>query len=291
MPLGHILLAILVAAIYGTAFVAIKISVTELPPLLVTGYRYLFAAIPLVFFVPRPKVPLPLLAFYGVMQGVVMFGLIFSAIRLGMPPGLASLVVQMQVFFTVLFAFVLFREAPRKREIVGALIAIVGIVIIGWTNSRDTPVLPFMMVIASAMAWGLANIIAKFAKPDAVFGFIGWSSLAAPIPLFLMSMLIEGTHFALTGQMPSLAAIMSIAYLAYPTTLFAFAAWIFLLRRHSAATVTPFALLIPIFGMISTAIMFGETYSAVVVGGSAMVLAGLAISVFGFAPRSWQKRQ
>ncbi|MAZ15510.1 MAG: O-acetylserine/cysteine exporter [Ahrensia sp.] len=282
MPFTHILLAILVSAIYGVAFVAIKLSVTELPPLLVTGYRYLFAALPLVFFVPVPKVPVRLLVAYGVTQGVLMFGLIFSAIRLGMPPGLASLVVQMQVFFTVLFSVIAFGEKPRRHEVVGAIVAIGGICLIGFAEAEITPIVPFLMVIGSAAAWGLANVIAKAAKPTAMLGFVGWSSLAAPLPLFLLSMLFEGTTFGLPDHVPSMTAVFSIAFLAYPTTVFNFAAWIFLLRAHAAATVTPFALLIPVFGMASTALVFGETLTPLAAAGSALIFLGLAINVFGW---------
>jgi O-acetylserine/cysteine efflux transporter len=282
MPLGHILLAILVSAIYGTAFVAVKLSVTELPPLLVTGYRFLFAAIPLVFFVPRPKVPPRLLIAYGIMQGVIMFGTIFTAIRLGMPPGLSSLVVQMQVFFTIFFSFVLFGEKPRRREIAGAAIALAGICLIGLESADAAPTIPFLMVIASAAAWGLANVIAKAAKPDAMLGFVGWSSLAAPVPLFALSMLFEGTVFGLPDHVPSTAAILSIAFLAYPTTVFAFAGWIYLLRNHPAATVTPFALLIPVFGMGSTAAVFGEIPTSVAAIGAGLVFFGLAVNMFGW---------
>ena len=282
MPVTHILLAILVSAIYGVAFVAIKFSVSELPPLLVTGYRYLFAALPLVFFVPVPKVPIRLLVVYGLTQGVLMFGLIFSAIRLGMPPGLASLVVQMQVFFTVFFSVIAFGEKPRRHEIAGAVVAIAGIGLIGFAEAAITPVVPFLMVIGSAAAWGLANVIAKAARPTAMLGFVGWSSLAAPVPLFFLSMLFEGTTFGLPDHVPSMTAVLSIAFLAYPTTVFNFAAWIFLLRAHAAATVTPFALLIPVFGMASTAIVFGETLTPLAASGSVLIFLGLAINVFGW---------
>lgn len=285
MPLAHILLAIVVSAVYGTAFVAIKLSVKELPPLLVTGYRYMFAALPLVFFVPYPKAPTKLLIAYGLTQGVVMFGLIFSAIRFGMPPGLASLVVQMQVFFTVLFAAVAFGERPRRHEIAGAAIAVTGICVISFASAEVTPAVPFLMVIGSAAAWGLANVIAKAAKPDAMLGFVGWSSLAAPLPLFALSMLFEGTNFAMPDHVPSLTAILSIGFLAYPTTVFAFTAWIFLLRKHPAATVTPFALLIPVFGMVSTAIVFDEAMTSMAAAGSLLVFAGLAVNVFGWRLR------
>jgi O-acetylserine/cysteine efflux transporter len=270
MPLAHILLAILVSAVYGTAFVAIKLSVTELPPLLVTGYRYLFAALPLVFFVPVPKVPVRLLIAYGVTQGVLMFGLIFSAIRFGMPPGprLAGR-ADAGVLHHLLFRDRCSAKSRDRHEIAGAVVAIAGICLIGFAECRDHArrTLPDGDRIGGRL--GMANIIAKAAKPTAMLSFVGWSSLAAPLPLFLLSMLFEGTTFALPDHVPSATAVLSIAFLAYPTTVFAFAAWIFLLRSHPAATVTPFALLIPVFGMASTAIVFGETLTPVATAGSA----------------------
>lgn len=284
MPFGHILLAIVVSAIYGVAFVAIKLAVSELPPLLVTGYRYLLAALPLVFFVRPPRVPARLVAGFGVMQGVVMFGLMFTAIRLGMPPGQASLVVQLQVFFTILFSAAIFREKPKPREMAGGAIALAGIGLIGFEGSGVAPTVPFLMVIASAAAWGVANVIAKAARPENMLGFVGWSSLAAPVPLFLLSMLFEGTAFGLPDHIPSITAISSVAFLAYPTTVFAFAGWVYLLRSHPAATVTPFALLIPVFGIASTAIAFGERLTPMAATGSLLVFIGLVVNVFGWRP-------
>ncbi|MFZ1775528.1 MAG: EamA family transporter [Rhizobiaceae bacterium] len=281
MPIKHILLAILVAAIYGVAFVAIKTGVSEIPPLLLTGYRYLFAAIPMVFFVGRPDVSWRWLTAYGVMQGVIMFGLIFTAVAWEMPGGLASIVVQMQVFFTILFSIMAFGERPSLAQFMGAAIALAGIAVIGWDQAQLAPVLPFVMVLAGAAAWGAANVIAKAARPSAMLSFVVWSALAAPVPLFLLSAIFEHTVFGLPPNAPSMAAIASIAFLAWPTTVFAFSAWVFLLRKYEAATVTPFALLIPVFGMGSTALAFGERMTLAAALGAALIFAGLIVNLFG----------
>ena len=144
--------AVLVAAIYGVSFVAIHISVHELPPLLVTGYRFLFTALPLIFFVRRPDVAIGYLAAYGVMQGTVMFGLIFTAISWGMPAGLSSLIVQLQVFFTIGFAAWVFAERPSARQLIGAGIGFGGIVVIGLAQAQSAAIVPFLLVVASAAA-------------------------------------------------------------------------------------------------------------------------------------------
>lgn len=281
MPARHVLLAIAVAAIYGIAFVAIRVGVDEMPPLLITGYRFLFAAIPAVLVVGRPDVRASWLIAYGVVQGVVMFALMFTAIDAGMPAGLASLVVQVQVFFTILFSAILFGERPDRVQIAGAMVALAGIVVIAVARAEAAPIMPFAMVIAAAAAWGLANVIAKAARPRAMLPFVAWSSLAAPWPLFAASALVEGTVFGLPPAWPSATAIAAILFLAWPTTVFAFTAWVWLLRRYPAATVTPFALLIPLFGIGSMALAFGERLTLAVGLGGALVFAGLAVNVLG----------
>lgn len=287
MPVRHIALAVLVAAVYGVAFVFIKLSVAEIPPLMATGYRYLFAAFPLVLFVGKPDVSAGWLIVYGIMQAVVMFGLIFTAIAWGIPGGLASVLAQVQVFFTIAFSALLFGERPGPVQIAGATIALAGIAVIGVARAEAAPALPFLMVIGSAAAWGAANVIAKKAAPQKMLHFVVWSALAAPLPLFALSTLIEGTSFGLPPAPPSPAAIVSVLFLAWPTTVFAFTAWVWLLRRYPAAVVTPFALLIPVFGIGSTALAFGETLSPMIWAGTTLVFAGLAVNVF--APRLFPK--
>ncbi|MEM8542080.1 MAG: EamA family transporter, partial [Pseudomonadota bacterium] len=161
MPLSHIALAIMVAAIYGTAFVAIQLAIDEIPPIMATGYRYLLTVFPFIFFVRRPNVSWALLASYGIVQAVIMFATIFSAIKLGMPPGIASMVVQLQVFFTIGISYFVFGEMPTKRQAIGALIAMIGVAIIGVGLNTIAPILPFIMTIASAFAWGVANTLSK----------------------------------------------------------------------------------------------------------------------------------
>ncbi len=282
MPIRHILLAIAVAFIYGVAFVAIKLAVLEIPPLQVTGWRFLLTAVPLIFFIKPPKVAFYWPVAFGLVQGFLMFGLVFTAISWGMPGGLTSLVAQLQVFFTIGLAAFLFRERPMLHQYIGAGIALLGIFITGWSKFQEaTPLLPFMMVVLAAALWGVANIIAKTARPPDMLAFIIWGSLVAPIPLFLASMVIEGTAFAIPATIPSMKAIGAVFFMAYFGTVFAFTAWNWLLRQYPAATVTPFALLIPIFGFSSMAIVFGERMSMLTLWGAGIVFIGLAINVFG----------
>lgn len=283
MPLRDVLLAVLATAVWGVAFVAIQLSVNELPPLFVTGARYFLAAVPAVLFVPRPKVSWAWLALYGVMQGAVMFGSIFVAIAMGMPPGLASLVVQSQVFFTILFSALAFGDRPGRPQVVGTLVAAVGLVVIAVAKAQSAPLLPFLLVVFCAAAWGVANIVSKAAKPDHMLGFIVWSS-PFPVPVLLAASALFEPGFAnAITHVPSMAVILSILFMAYAATLLTFGIWVGLLKRHPAAEVMPFALLIPVFGFGSTALVFGETISPSIGVGAAIVFAGLAIVLL--APR------
>lgn len=282
MPARDIAAAVLVAFIYGVSFVAIRAAVTDLPPLLVTGYRFFFAAVPLIFFIKRPAVPFLPLAAYGFMQGTVMFGLAFTAIAMGMPAGLTSLIVQLQVFFTIALAVLIFGETPSSPQIIGTIIGFAGIAFLA-TSDTDIPALPFMMVVASAFAWAVANIIAKRAKPKPgeTLGYVVWSSLFGALPLFVISSLVEGTSFALPPHMPTGTTLASIVFLAVITQIIAFTLWVGLLNKHPAPRVMPFALLIPIFGIGSTSLAFGEVLTWQTGIASAIVLCGLAIAIFG----------
>lgn len=282
MPLTHILLAILVAFIWGLSFVVIKVGVSTTPPLVLCALRFVFAVFPAILFVPRPKTGWRFLIGYGFFLGIAQFGLLFAAIALGMPASLASLVMQAQVFFTILFASVLMGERPGPHQIVGGIVACLGLILIAWPRLAGSEAVPFLMTVVAAAAWGVANIISKRAGRIDMLGFVVWSSLMAPIPLLGLSLWLDGPDRVLASFMQlDAAALGAVAYLAYPTTIFAFAIWAWLLSRHPAATVTPFALLVPVAGIIGSAFFLGEIMRPVEAIGGAVIVLGLAINIFG----------
>jgi O-acetylserine/cysteine efflux transporter len=282
MPLRDICLALVVVTIWGVNFVFIRWGVEAVPPLFMTGLRYVAAALPAVFFVRRPDVALGTLVGYGLAIGVAQFGLLFTAISLGMPSGLASLVMQLQAFFTFALAFVFLGERINRFQLLGALIAFGGIAVIALERLELQVLLPLLMCVASAFFWGLANIATKKAGRIDMFGFVVWSSLVPPIPLFALSMVIEGpgavaqglTHIGALG-------LASIAFNGYAATLIGFGLWSVLLSRHPANTIAPFSLLVPVAGMISAALLLGEAITGLELVGSVLVFVGLLVNVFG----------
>jgi O-acetylserine/cysteine efflux transporter len=282
LPLRDTLLTLLVIFIWGTSFIAMRLGVEEMPPLMLTAGRFFFSAIPAIFLLPKPGASLQALAGYGLVLGVGMFGLVFSAIHLGMPISLTSVVAQMQVFFTMLIAFVLYGERPTRIQATGAVLAGLGMVLFAQERAASAPLGPFLMVICGAFCWGIANIIGKRARPANMASFVSWASLFAPLPLVALSYALDGPQaVAQSLHWPSLTLALSIAYMAFGANTFAFAAWGALLARHPVSTVAPFALLIPVIGIASGTLLFDEKLTPMLIIGSGVVVAGLALNVFG----------
>jgi O-acetylserine/cysteine efflux transporter len=282
MPLSHSLVALLVTAIWGLSFVVIKLGVGTTPPLLLAALRFLFAALPAVFFVPRPKTDWRNIVGYGFFLGVAQFGLLFAALAVGMPASLASVVMQAQVFFTILFAALLMGERPGPHQVIGGFVAGLGLVLIAWPRMTSGGAVPFLMTVLAAAAWGVANIISKRAGRVDMLGFIVWSSLVAPLPLFGLSLWLDGPAQVFTALTQLNGGTMAaVAYLAYPTTVFAFGVWAYLLSRHPAATVTPFALFVPVAGILGSSLILGEAMHPIEAFGGAVIVLGLVLNVFG----------
>ena len=275
------LFALIAALMLGLAFIAIKIGVGEAPPLLLTALRFAFAAFPAVVFVPPPKAPARLVALYGVLIGVGQFGLLFLAIGQGMPVGLASLVIQLQAFITVFLAWVILGERPAPAQLIAASLALSGIVAIGSVRLGGAGLGPFLMVVAAALCWGSGNIVGKKAGRIDMFAFTIWSSLAAPLPLLALSLCFDGQRAIQTLTHPGWVLALCVAGLAYGATVLGFGLWSRLLAHYPAGRVAPFALLIPVVGMISGWLIFAEPLHPIEFAGALLVMAGLSFNIFG----------
>ncbi|MDB5536384.1 MAG: acetylserine transporter [Devosia sp.] len=289
LSVRDLLLALLVVAIWGVNFVFIRWGVEAVPPLFLTGLRYLCAAVPAVFFVKRPKVGLTIIITYGLAIGFAQFGLLFTAIKLGMPAGLASLVIQVQAFFTIALALVFLGEKLNRYQALGALVAIVGIVAIASERFEVTALVPLLMVVLAAFFWGVANIASKKAGQIDMLSFVVWGSLVPILPLFALSLVVEGPT-AIIASMTGIdmRTIFVIAFNGYAATILGFGLWSYLLARYPASLIAPFSLLVPVAGIASTIVLLGETVSTLEILGSLLVFIGLLLNVFG--PRLFAAR-
>lgn len=284
-----ILLALAIVVVWGVNFMAIKWGVAEVPPLLLTALRYVVATLPAIFFVRRPQVALGILIAYGLFIGVGQFGVLFTAIHLGMPAGLASLVLQLQTFFTIGLAVAFLGERPRGAQLLGAAIAFGGIVLIGIEKLEGAGFWPLLMTVGASAGWAISNIIVKKAGKIDMLSFVVWSSLVPILPLLLLSLTIEGP-----GAIPygighvTWLGLGSLLFIGWISTDFGYGAWSNLLRRYPASIVAPFTLLVPIVGLTTGQLILGEAMSPLDWAGSALVFAGLLVNVFG--PRLFARR-
>lgn len=282
MALRDIGLALLVAAIWGLNFVFIKWGVEQVPPLFLTALRYLCAALPAVFFIKRPQVRLGTMAIYGLAIGFAQFGLLFSAIKLGMPAGLASLLMQLQAFFTVVLALFFLGEKLTRFQTIGGIVAMVGVAVIATERVELTALVPLLMIILAAFFWGVANIASKKAGQIDMLSFVVWSSLVPILPLLCLSLVVEGPAQIGTALANfSGRSVFVVLFNGYAATILGFGLWSYLLKRYPASLIAPFSLLVPVAGIASSMLLLGEHITFMEIAGSVLIFVGLVCSVLG----------
>lgn len=284
LPASHALLALAVVAVWGTNFTVIKLALASLPPLLLALLRFGFALLPAVLVIARPAVRWRWLAAYGMLIGAGQFGLLYLAMQGRISPGLASLVVQVQVFFTIGLAMLSDGEKLRGIQWLALALAAAGIVLIALNAQKstggDTTVAGLLLVLAAAAAWAGGNQVARGMGRVDMLGVVVWSSAFALPPLLLLSLVFEGPALIAQGLADASAGVWAaVVWQAVGNTLFGYAAWGWLLARHPAATVAPLALLVPVFGMATSALALGESLPVWKLAAAALVISGLALNL------------
>jgi O-acetylserine/cysteine efflux transporter len=280
VPLRQLLLGLAVVVVWGTNFVVIRVALDSLPPLAFAALRFTLAFLPAALFIRRPRVRWRDLAAYGVLIGAGQFGLLFIAMDGLISPGLASLVVQSQVFFTIALAMAFRGEWVKPVQVIALVMATAGIgVIVAHGGGAATP-FGLALVVAAALSWAGGNHVAKASGVSDMLAFVVWSSMFAVPPLVLAAVLLEGWQPIVTAIAHATPATWgAVVWQSVGNSLFGYAAWGWLLARHPAATITPLAMLVPVFGMGASALLLGEPLPAWKLGAGALVLGGLALNI------------
>ncbi len=280
MKSRDIVLATLVAFIWGTTFVVIKVGLGSFPPFLFVALRFALAAFPAVFFIKRGNIPWKYIIAIGGALGVMTFSLLFVGMDLGMPAGLSSLVLQCQAIFTLILASAFLKDMPTFWQWTGVLVAFGGMVLLVVDMSTSPSFLGLLMVIAAGFFWSISNILMKKAGKVDMLALIVWMSLIPPLPMLGASLLAEtGQWQAITDM--TWAGFGAVFYIAIVGTVFGFGAWAYLFREYSPNVVAPFSLLVPAFGIWSGSLLLGETLTVHEIAASCLLLGGVFLVVFG----------
>ncbi len=282
----QLLLASLVIVLWGMNFVVIKIGLRGVPPFLMGALRFILVAFPAIFFLPRPKIPLKLLLAYGLTISLGQFAFLFLAMAVGMPAGLASLVLQAQAFFTVLLGALLFSEKLRWQNLAGLFIAILGISLLAMASFNSSQshvsIAGFALTLCAALSWASGNIINKKIGKTNALSLVTWGALVPILPFILLSWTFEGAQVMLHSLATmSWSSFLSIAYIAYAATLIGYSIWGKLLASLPTTTVAPLTLLVPVVGLSAAWLLVRENLVSLQLFGAGLIMLGLIINVFG----------
>ncbi len=289
MTKKHQLLAFLVAFIWGTNFVFIKYGLEELPPFLFATLRFALVAFPLILFFPKPKVSWGLIAAYGLFIGFGQFGLMFFAMQNDISPGLASLVVQMQVFFSIILAMLFFKESVSLIQWLALMISFAGVAVIASHVDGQTTLFGLALILTAATSWAFGNMVIKKVGSINIIAFLAYSSLFAVPVLAAMSLYLEGWALIVSSlQSATINSVYVVLWQTIGNTLIGYGLWNFLLSKYSAATVTPWALLVPVSGMVASSLLLSEPMPLWKLLAAILVLAGLGLNIYS-SQKSFKK--
>lgn len=275
----HIALALTLALFWGFNFVVISVALGDVPPLLLAALRFGLAGLPCLFL-PRPAMRWRTLIMVAMTLYVAQFALLFEGMAVGLPPGLASIGLQVQAFITILFAALLIGERPTSRQMAGGAVAFLGLALIGSTVGTNGVTVPgFLLMLGAASCWAAGNVMLRRTRHVDLLALVSWASLVAAGPLLLLSLFFEGpARIGTALTHPTWLAVGAVLYLAFVGTTFGYGVWGHLMRVYPPAVAAPFSLLVPVFGTLSAALFLGETFGPVRFLGMALILCGLAVS-------------
>ncbi len=277
----HLFFVLVTVFVWGTNFIAIYLGLKELPPFLFCTIRFALSALPFVFFLPRPKAPILYIIGFGLFNFALQFGLLFSGIHLGLSPGLASLVMQVQVFFSIGLAFLFFNEKPNWFKIIGSLVSFAGIGIVATHVGGDVTLIGLILTLLASLAWASGNMFTKKINAGSPLSLVVWGNLVALPFMAGASYFIDGTT-AITHSLENISwtAIAAIAYVVYISTHLGYGIWGLLIKMYPTSTVVPFTLLIPVVGFLSSAMFLNEQLTDWKLWASLFIMGGLIFNLF-----------
>ena len=274
MKLRDSLMAALVASIWGFNFVVIDWGMRGVPPLLFVALRFTLVVFPAVLFVRRPEAPWRTVLTIGAFMSLGQFGFLYVSMAAGLSPGLAALVLQAQVIFTILIAAGVLREVPTGAQVAGVVIGVGGLTVVAIGRGGHAPLSALALCLLGALSWGIGNVLSRASRIQGGLSLTIWSGLVVPVPLLALSLLIDGpgaVGAALVGL--SWQSLVSTVYTAGLSSILGYSIFNALLSRHPSSAVVPWVLLAPVVAMGSAwALLDQQPNAAEAIGGAALIV-------------------
>lgn len=289
MRLNDLLLGLSIMCLWGFNFSVIKLGADQINPILLTTLRFTFAVLPVIFFIKRPQVKLRYLMGYGITFGVGVWGMMTSAITLGVSAGMAGVLMDLSLIASLLIGWLVLKEKITPRQTLGAGLILLGAVVSLSLEDGSVPLVGLLLILIGALSWAVIGLIVKLANTQQVFAFSVWGMLFAPLPLATLALVTYGPEvfIALPEQMNG-SVWFSVLFQAYPTTLLGYWLWNRLITKYPLSTVAPLTMLTPVFGLLGSMIFHGEVIDNTKLLACALILVGFLI---GQWQQSWFKRQ
>ena len=283
MPRRDQLLALLVAVVWGLNFPATTLALEHGPPLLMGGLRFTLVAVPALLLVPRPQVPLRWLLGVGLGIGLLQFAFLYLGMAAGMPGGLASLMLQASAPFTVLLAGVWLHERLTRQQVLGITLAVLGLAVIAVHRAQVAALLPVVLTLCAALGWAFGNVCSRQARAPKPLHLTLWMSVVPPVPMLVLSLLVEGPQRVASAlrtsvTLDALPAVLGLLYIVLVATLLGYGLWNSLLSRHPSNVVAPFSMLVPVVGVLSSWLFFGEVIDRTELVAGVVVVAGVLVA-------------
>jgi O-acetylserine/cysteine efflux transporter len=280
MSFIHTLLALLVVVIWGFNFIFIKFSLNEFSPLFLCALRFLLASIPAIFFIKLPRSSIKKVMGYGLIMFALQFSFVFTGMHVGMTPGMASLIMQVQVFFSMFFAAFILDEKPTVWQIGGALVSFMGIGLVALHLDNNISLLGFILILGASASWGVGNLMTKTIHHVSMMALVIWGCFFAAIPMTLIALVVDGsTKIVADLQHVSLLGASSVFYIVYLSTWVGYGIWNWLIRQYPISVIVPFTLLVPVVGILSSIFLLGETFQWWKMTAGLLVITGLYINL------------
>ncbi|MFC0179794.1 EamA family transporter [Thorsellia kenyensis] len=285
MPVRDILIAVLVTCIWGTNFVVIHYGLQYFPPFLFAALRFILTFLPWAFFFKKPDIPVKYLMLNGFFLGFGQFGILFFALQGYISPGIASLLMQSQIFFSLFLSFIIFKDVPNKYQLISITICIIGFILIAMSgiqnNVGNITIIGLGLCLIASFSWACSNIVARKVGKVKMMNFLIWGSLYSSIPLSFMSLFLDGIDAIIDSiSKAPFYAWASILWQSIGNTLLGFSLWFWLMYKHGTTVVSPLSLLVPVFGMLSAFLILNERLHLYEGLAALLIMTGLSLNIY-----------